>query len=171
MLPPKGPKNSFPTSHEPGKKLRGIIDLEIPWNTETNENPNNLKEPLRTRIDQENLEIERVEGVDTLGNNTGLSLAKEARRRATLVTIARKRFLLQYKRRNKKKKWVRFTEKDQDHIEAGNNTIHSANIVEDAHFYRGENARQDIYLFQMIYAIPPSAFDKAGMYTHKTPSR
>ncbi|RAQ60950.1 hypothetical protein COH21_008825 [Aspergillus flavus] len=144
MLPPKGPKNSFPTSHEPEKKLRAIIDLEIPWNTETNDNPNNLKEPLRTRIDQENLEIERVEGVGTLGNNTGLSLAKEARRRATFVTIARKRFLhLQYKRRNKKKKWVRFTEKDQDDIEAGNNTIHSADIVEDAHFYKGENARQD----------------------------
>ena len=85
MLPPKGPKHSLPTSHEPEKKLRAIIDLEIPWNTETNDNPNNLKEPLRTRIDQENLEIERVEGVGTLGNNTGLSLAKEARRRATFV--------------------------------------------------------------------------------------
>ncbi|KAE8346298.1 ankyrin repeat-containing domain protein [Aspergillus arachidicola] len=138
-LPPKGPKNSFPTSHEPETKLRAIIDLEIPWNAETNEN---LRDRLRTRIDQEDLMIQRMEGVDTLGNNKGLSLAKETRRRATFVTIARQR-----------KK-----------IRKGNQKVHQGDIVEDVKLYK-DCARMDTNLFEEIYLIPHSEFDRIALNT------
>ncbi|KAE8322690.1 hypothetical protein BDV39DRAFT_209529 [Aspergillus sergii] len=145
-LPLKGPKSSFPTSHEPETKLRAIIDLEVPWNAETNENPDNLKEPIRARIDQEDLEIKRVEGVDILGNKMGLSLAQEATRRATFVSNARQRFLSELKRRWKRGGDLLCTDWDMDMIQKGNKTVHQGDIVEDE-----------------VYLIPHSEFDRIAL--------
>ncbi|KAB8199770.1 hypothetical protein BDV34DRAFT_230925 [Aspergillus parasiticus] len=160
-LPPKGPKNSFPTSHQSETKLRAIIDLEIPWNAETNEN---LRDRLRTRIDQEDLMIQRMEGVNTLGNNKGLSLAKEARRRATFVTIARQRFLSELKRRWKRKEDLLCTNWDRKKIRKGNQKVHQGDIVEDVKLYK-DRARMDTNLFEEIYLIPHSEFDRIALNT------